>query len=167
MPTPQVSANEILYRQIGPNGNPIYFDPNRTPLVHQSLFLPSKSDADGLSMIRGRFRTEAWSAYRMERPEVRFRLAVLQSVRLSQIAVEEGIGRLSMLSTADSLDSERGEPWAHCVAAEINWNAYHSDPAAKKRIKSWALKVADNITSREVIGPFPEPNEDTPYRPST
>lgn len=166
MPTPHVDANEILYRQIGPGGNPIYFDPTRTPAIHQSRFLPTSRDADGLSLIRSRFRTEIWSAYRVEQPTVRFRLAILRSIRLQQLAEKLGIQAMTYAPSADSLDDKFGEPWAHCVIVEINRNEYDNNSDTKKLIKEWALGVANLVTKADVIGPFLEPTDLNPYRPA-
>lgn len=166
MPTSPVEANEGFYRQIGPGGDPIYFDPARNPPVHQSRFLPTSSDTDGLSLVWRRFRTEVWSAYRIEQPTVRFRLAVLRQLRLEQLASELGFTAMSYDSTADALDVKFGEPWAHCVATSINRVDYDNDSEAKKRIKDWAMGVARIVTSRDVIGPFHEPTDDDPYRPA-
>lgn len=166
MQTPTVDVNEILYRQIGPGGDPIYFDPSRTPAVHQSRFLPTSKDVDGLSLVRGRFRTEIWSAHRPEQPTVRFRLAELQANRLRQLAADLGFATMSYTSNADSLDVEFGEPWAHCVVVEINRIDYDNNSESKKRIKEWAMGVAKLVSIQDVIGPFHEPTSHDPYRPA-
>lgn len=166
MSTPNVDENETLYRQVGPGGNPIYFDPERTPVVHQSRFLPTSQDADGLSLIRSRFRTEVWSAYRKEQPAVRFRLAVLHAHSLQQLASESGFETLSYGLNADGLDEDHGQPWAHCVVLQINRADYDGDADAKKRIKKWAMRVATLLTQQDVIGPFDEPTSQDPYRPA-
>lgn len=165
MSTPAVETSESMYRQVGPGGDPIYFDPSREPLVHHAIFLPTRNDGDGLSLIRSRFRSEIWSAFRKEKPSVRFRLARLQIQVLAQVAVECEITILSYLPTPDGLDSDHGEPWAHCVVTEINRTIYDSDQTAKRRIKEWALRVSDLITSAEILGPFDEPTANDPYRP--
>lgn len=165
MPTPNVDANEILFRQIGPGGTPIYFDPTRTPVVHQSSFLPTSGDRDGLSLIRSRFRTDIWSAYRLEKPTVRFRLATLQANHLQRLALDLGFHKMSYVASADSLDSKFGEPWAHCVVMEINRVDCDKDLDAKKRIKEWAMGVANLITNQDVVGPFQEPCDNHPHRP--
>ena len=165
MPTPNVDANELLYRQIGPGGDPIYFDPARNPPVHQSRFLPTNKDTDGLSLVRSRFRTAIWSAYRPEQPAVRFRLAMLQAIRLQQLASELGFQTLTYALTADGLDDRLGEPWAHCVVVEMNRADYDKDLDAKRRIKEWAMGVAKLVTDQDVIGPFREPGDRDPYRP--
>lgn len=72
---------------------------------------------------------------------------------------------LSFNATADSLDERFGAPWAHCVAAEINYTTYSGDSEAKKRIKEWAMKVAEMLTVDDVIGPFDKPTQSDPYRP--
>ena len=51
MTTPVVGASEVLYRQIGDGGNPIFFDPNRESPVNSAIFLPARPDTDGLSLI--------------------------------------------------------------------------------------------------------------------
>ena len=166
MHTPAVTSNELLLRQIGPGGNPIFFDSSKCPPVHPSVFRPTEKDADGLSLIRGRFRTDVWAAYRMEQPSVRFRLARLSVSRLSNVAVALGIPELSFPTSPDGLDRLHGEPWAHCVVSEINRTAYEADRETKKRIKEWALAVAQSIAIDDVVGPYDEPTEDQhPYRP--
>lgn len=165
MPTPPADDDELLYRQIGPRGNPIYFDPNKPCPVHQSVFLPSRKDTDGLSLLRRRFRTEIWSAYRLEQPSVRFRLARLQCGRLRQVATERGIPTLNHIPAPDALDIDHGEPWAHCLVSEVNRTAYDADQEARKRIKEWALGISDSISNDDVIGPFEEPTEGDAYRP--
>lgn len=167
MPTPNVDANETLYRQIGPGGNPIYVDPARTPVVHQSRFLPTTSDTDGLSFVRSRFRTEIWSAYRVEKPTVRFRLAVLQVNRLRQLALNLNYQPISYALCADALDDKFGEPLAHCVVVEINRGDYDKDSDAKKRIKEWAMGMANLVTIQDVKGPFQAPTDHDLYRPET
>ncbi len=46
-----IDKKEMLYRQIGPGGDPIYFNPDRNPPIHQSRFIPTSADTDGLSLI--------------------------------------------------------------------------------------------------------------------
>lgn len=166
MTMPDVHADELLYRQIGPRGNPIYFDPARTPPVHQSRFLPANNDTDGLSFIRSRLRTEIWSAFRLENPEVRFRLAIVKSSRMQLLPSDSGFQGLSFRSTADSLDARFGAPWAHCVVPEINRASYDNDLEAKRRIKDWAMGMANLVSNRDVIGPFQEPTDADRYRPN-
>jgi len=165
MPTPNVDSQEVLYRQISPGGTPIYFDPGRAPLVHQAVFFPSHQDTDGLSLIRSRFRTEIWAAYRAEKPASRFRLAKLQAGDLQNVDTQVGFSNHDYRPTTDELDERFGEPWAHCVATHINRADYDQDPNAKKRIKEWALSVAQRIHRDSVSGPFPEPEDSVPYRP--
>lgn len=166
MPTPHVDPNETLYRQIGPGGNPIYFDPAQEPPVHSSAFLPSRSDKDGLSLIRSRLRTEVWSAYRAEKPDVRFRLAILRVSQLRQVATNTGMNGLTFERSPDGLDWIHGEPWAHCVALEINRNDYDAIPEVRRQIKQWALDVAKLLTTSNVVGPFDEPTSKDVYRPT-
>ena len=67
--TPPVDGAEIVARQIKEKGGePLYFDTARAapPFVHRSLFLPSRNDASGLSLIRLRHRSEVWAAFRSE-----------------------------------------------------------------------------------------------------
>lgn len=165
MPTPSIENSELLYRQMGPAGDPVYFDPARTPPVHHALFLPARSDSDGLSLIRSRLRTEIWSAFRVEQPTVRFRLACLQAQSLTQVAANCGIPVLTFLPTPDGLDNQHGEPLGHCVVKEINRAAYDSDQGAKKRIKEWARGISSLLANNDVIGPFAQPTESDPYRP--
>lgn len=165
MNTPKVNEDEMLYRQIGPGGDPIYFNPDRNPPIHQSRFIPTSADTDGLSLIRSRFRTEVWSAYRLEQPSVRFRLAVIQAELLRRIALDSEFESLSYRVSADGIDDRFGEPWAHCVVAEMNRANYDSDVETKKKIKEWALRATKLIKKEDVIGPFDAPTDDDPYRP--
>lgn len=165
MATPAVSPEEIMYRQIPPGGNPIYFDPSRQSPVHRALFLPSREDTDGLSLIRGTFRSPIWSAFREEKPQIRFLLARFQAARLNKAAYWVGPAGLDYHPIPDMLDQRHGEPWAHCVATEINRMAYDSDHAAKKRIKEWALQVEGLVTNQDIFGPFAQPTEADSYRP--
>jgi hypothetical protein len=164
MPTPAADADEVLFRQIGPGGNPIYFDPARNPPVHQSRFLPTDQDTDGLSMIRGRFRSEVWAAYRPEQPEKRFRLAVLRTDAITRLASNLGFQSLTLNPSEDSLDRRFGEPLAHCVVAEINRTDYDGGVELKVMIKEWAMAVSRTLATGDVIGPFVEPTQE-PYRP--
>lgn len=166
MPTPIVDHAEVLYRQLGPGGNPIYFDPDRTPVVHQSLFLPALRDTDGLSLIRSRFRSDIWAAYRKEQSDIRFRLAVLQASQMEQLALGVGFVSFSYGLSADALDVEHGEPWAHCVATQINRGDYDTSSDAKRRIKEWAMQVSRLLTQQSVVGPFNEPTPQDPCRPA-
>ena len=163
--TPPVESDETLYRQIGPSGQPIYFDPKRHPPVHRSLFMPSRADTDGLSLIRSRFRTRVWAAYRVEKPLVRFRLAQLQTSRLRTLAEDVGFPKFHAESTPDELDQQYGPPWAHCVVKEINRRDYDNDWQSKRMIKEWAMAVAGEITSDFVLGPYPVPTSEDPLRP--
>ena len=169
--TPRIDGVEIVVRQVKEGaGNPLFFDSSRAPqpVLDRSLFLPTSVDQDGLSFIRLQHRTEVWAAFRPETPEQRYRLARLLPSMLTECARAAGIELLSFTPTPDSLDDEHGEPWAHCVAAEINRVAYEdrSDPDAKKRIKTWAEKVSTLVALEDVTGPYPrpEPATDT-YRP--
>jgi len=166
MPTPAVEPNEVLYRQISTGGSPIYFDPNRAPLVHSAALLPSHQDTDGLSLIRSRFRSAIWAAYRAEKPAVRFRLVALQARELRQLDSTGQFPNPNYLPTTDGLDERFGEPWAHCVAIHINRADYENDRNAKVRIKEWALAVANGITLDSICGPFDEPGDSVPYRPA-
>ncbi len=166
MPTPAVDEKEVLFRQVKPGGDPIFFDPDRKPAVHRAVFLPSNDDADGLSIIRSKFRSPVWSAYRPEKPCVRFRLACLRIPDLLQVADDCGIQQLNYQTTPDVLDQRHGEPWAHSVIAEINRRDYNSDQDAKKRIKEWAFHLAESLANHDIIGPFDEPRDCDQYRPN-
>lgn len=166
MSTPNVEHSEIVYRQIGPGGNPIYFDPTRRPPIHRSLFIPNAEDTDGLSLIRSRFRAEIWCAHRMERPAIRFRLAVLTVAGLVTEGRASDISDLRFEATEDSLDAQNGEPWAHCIAVTINRTDYDRDEQVRKRIKEWAKRLQDSLTASEVLGPFSSPDSGHSYRPS-
>jgi hypothetical protein len=165
MPTPDVEIEEVLYRQIGPGGTPIYFDPNRSPQLHQAAFLPSSQDLDGLSLIRSRFRDEIWAAYRAEKPAIQFRLAKVPVAVLRELDSEIGFEGGGYVASPDGLDERFGEPWAHCVATHINRATYDVNRDAKVRIKEWALAVANGIGADSVRGPFAQPDESVPYRP--
>lgn len=80
------------------------------------------------------------------------------------IARDNGIDPLNFDPSADQLDVENGRPWAHCVAREINRTQYNQDNAAKRRIKEWALAMAELIQPANIIGPFKQPTEADPYR---
>jgi len=167
MSTAPVDENELLFRQVSPGGDPIYFDETRKPPVFHVVFLPGREDHDGLSMIRNKFRTEIWSAYRLERTTVRYRLACLNVSELNRMSNERGTSDLTYNPSPDGLDNQHGEPWAHCCIAEINKTIYDSDQDAKKRIKEWARHVSDWLSRDSIIGPFREPTEADPYRPTS
>lgn len=166
MATPTVRpAAETLYRQLSPAGDPIWFDPERQPPIYHAAFLPSSQDSDGLSLIRSRFRSEVWAAYRPEQPPTRFRLAHLFGGQLVDLAQRAELPNLHFAPSPDGLDNDHGEPWAHCVAVEINRDLYDRDRATKKRIKEWARAVAASLSVRQVSGPFNPPTEADSYRP--
>lgn len=156
----------MVYRQVGPGGNPIYFDPNRSPVLYQSLFLPGRDDQDGLSLIRARYRSDIWSAFRPQNPAVRYRLARLIAGDAESIAKTVGIDDLHFDPTPDLLDEQHGEPWAHCVLREINRAIYDTDADAKDRIKEWALMMAKHVAESDVAGPFVAPTAADAYRPN-
>jgi hypothetical protein len=163
--TPPVELSEPLHRQVGPGGNPIYFDADRAPpILHYSLFLPGRDDADGLSLIRARHRTPIWSAFRPETLDVRYRLACLTAEDVANRARVAGFS-VNFDLNPDSLDHRFGEPWAHCVVREINRTAYDTDKEAKRRIKDWAHRMVEQIAPSKVIGPFAEPSPADTYRP--
>jgi hypothetical protein len=169
--TPPVEATEVVVRQIREGGGqPLFFDATRAtpPVVHRSLFFPSPKDADGLSLIRLRFRAEAWAAFRSETPDQRYRLARLFPSALIDCARDAGIEWLHFHPSPDDLDREHGQPWAHCDVQEINRRDYDNkaDPDAKKRIMTWADKVSALITAADVSDPYPAPDQETDrYRP--
>jgi len=165
MARPTVEPEETLDRQIGPGGDPIWFDPDRQPPVYHAAFLPSAQDHDGLSLIRSRFRTEIWAAYRPEQPEQRFRLARLPVRQLVERARQAGFPDLHFNPSPDQLDREHGEPWAHCVASQINRVDYDGDKETKMRIKQWARNVAETLPIGGIEGPFDRPSGADPYRP--
>ncbi len=160
------APNERFYRQVGRGGNPTYYEEGRGPSIHSSVFLPNRCDIDGLSIISCQYRRHIWAAFRKENPDERYRLIVLEYGLINSIAHEVGLGDLHVTPTPDSLDCDFGEPWAHCIIQEINRQVYDKDVEIKKKIKSWAQLVANNIQSPSVIGPFakPEPGVDQ-YRP--
>ena len=166
--TPPVSGNETLLRQIGPGGNPLYFDPDREPVVHAALFIPTSQDHDGLSLIRALFRSRPWAAYRTTKPDTRHRLAPLAEADLKHLAIEAGLPRLDFKPTPDDLDARHGEPWAHCVAVQINRVDYKdkSDTSKNEAIKNWAKAVAASLSLDHLEGPFDPPGANDPYRPN-
>jgi hypothetical protein len=166
MTTSDVESTEMLVRQISRGGVPLYIQEDRTPLVHQAAFLPSREDTDGLSMIRDRFRARIWSAFRPQRVEVRYILALLRAEDLLLIAQDVGLGGLSFSATPDELDNQFGCPFAHCVANEINRRDYEASKVQKIKIKNWAEGVVAGIDKSTVVGPFPKPRKgQDPYRP--
>lgn len=169
--TPRVDASEPLARQVKEGGgNPLFFDTTRAPkpVLDRSLFLPMRNDTDGLSFIRLRYRSEIWAAFRQETPDQRYRLARLFPSALVDCARAAGIEWLNFEPNPDQLDHEHREPWAHCVAREINVGAYadKSDPEAKKRILTWAEAVSKLVTLADISGPYRRPvaTQDN-YRP--
>jgi hypothetical protein len=169
--TPPVDATEVLVRQVKEGGgNPLFFDTSRAPkpVLHRSLFMPQANDTDGLSLIRLRYRSEVWAAFRKETPDQRYRLARLLPSELMRCARIAGLETLNFTPTPDELDRERGEPWAHCVANEINIVAYKDagDPHVKKRIFTWAEQVCRLVSTTDITGPYPppDPGKDS-YRP--
>jgi hypothetical protein len=169
--TPPVNATEVLVRQVKEGGgNPLFFDTTRAPqpVLDRSLFIPQANDTDGLSLIRLRYRTEVWAAFRKETPDQRYRLARLLPSTLMQCARIAGVEWLNFTPSPDELDREHGEPWAHCVAKEINIVAYKDagDPDAKKRIRTWAEQVSRLVAAADITGPYPPPNPvNDSYRP--
>ena len=166
MATPPVEMSEVLYRQVGPGGNPIYFDPTRTRPIHSALFLPSPNDTDGLSLIRAGHRTRIWSASRPESPTIRYRLVCITASDVARHARTIGFADVNFDLNPDTLDQRFGEPQAHCVVREINRTTYDKDAQAKRRIKEWALAMSSHISQADVIGPFAGPTDADPYRPA-
>lgn len=163
----QVAETEELYRQIPPNGDPPFYQSEASPKVHPATFLPGRSDVDGLSMLRTAFRSLQWSAYRVEQPDKRFRVAQLSLRILSQLAHDVGFDALDVEATPDQLDRRFGEPYAHCVLVQINRPAYDRSREIKKRIKEWTEKVSRELTDESIHGPFDPPDEASTsnYRP--
>lgn len=167
MPTPPVALLEVLYRQLGPGGDPLFYDPTRQPPIHSALFLPGKKDTDGLSLIRASYRTEIWSGTRIENPDIRYRLAKLTAEQLSKIAQNTSLGSVSYDITPDAIDERFGEPFAHCSVPEVNRTAYDANRSAKRGIKEWAVAIANALTEDELIGPFQAPtDQDNPHPPA-
>lgn len=165
MATPPIDGAEILYRQVGYGGTPIYFDPDRNPCLWTNLFLPTNGDTDGLSLIRASFRCAQWSALRLTKPDIRYRLAQLIAAETATKAIAAGMQTMTFVSSPDDLDDQHGEPHAHCVASQVNINAYKTNHEAKRAIKEWAHQVANSINREDILGPFPVPPDDYPYRP--
>ena len=170
--TPTVDPDEILVRQIKVGGGrPLFFDETRAapPFVDRSLFLPSPNDVDGLSLIRLRYRSDVWAAFRSNTPDQRYRLARLLPSALIECARSVGIEWLHFSPSPDELDREHGEPWAHCNVQEIKRKDYEnkSDRTAKDRILAWANAVSTSVTLADVSSPFPPPDPaHDRYRPA-
>ena len=166
MSTPDVESCETLYRQIPPGGDPLFIDPSAYPCVHPSRFHPTKMDTDGLSLIRARFRSREWAAQREQQPEKQFKIVPVNARASEQIAAELELNDYSFLATADVLDDKHGEPWAHCVATDINNANFQKGTPTRPQIKEWAIAVAKQIKYEEIMGPFPRPTCDSTYRPT-
>lgn len=162
-----VAGTEDLYRQIPPNGNPPFYQSQASPKVHPVTFRPGSSDLDGLSMLRAACRSLQWSAYRVEQPDKRFRVAQLPVLLLSQLAHDVGFNAFDVQVTPDQLDHRFGEPFAHCVLVQINRPDYDRSPEVKKRIREWTEKVVQVLTDERIHGPFDPPDEasTSTYRP--
>lgn len=160
---PRLAEGEVVYRQVSPGGNPVFFQADRDPPLNYTLFLPSRADLDGLSLIRQAHRAPVWAAFRPEQPSVRFQLAVVSVSLLQAIDTEAGFSATGYKATPDALDEQQGEPWAHAVAEHINRPAYDRD---KARLKSWAKRVAALVSAGSIIGPCPAPAVNDRYRPS-
>lgn len=165
MSTPPVEPDETLYRQLTPGGKPLYFDPTRNPPVLAAVFIPGTADIDGLSMIRARYRSPVWAAFRPNRPETRFSLATCAVSALRDIALRCGFTSWPCIPDPDELDGRFGEPWAHCVLGCVNRSDYESDHNTKKQIKQWAKWVAESLGPQNIARPFSPPTDDDPYRP--
>ena len=167
MSTPPIEPDEVMYRQVGSGGNPIYYDPNRPVPLFQAVFLPGRKDSDGLSLLRSQFRSRVWSAHRTESPDKQYRLACFRAEDAIRIAGQHGIDAFSFRVSPDELDQRNGEPWAHSVAEQINRTSYDNDRAAQICIKEWALAMANHVVQENIIGPFPKPTDADPYRPES
>lgn len=163
--TPDVDANELVFRQVGPGGNPLWFDPDRPIPLYHALLLPSSDDTDGLSLIRERFRSKVWAAFRPHRNNVNFRLIVLKVKSLQDHAVAMQMSEFNLMASPDALDDVHGHPWAHCVAVQINRKDYDTLPHVRKQIKAWARQVSSSLQLVCVTEPFESPSSDDPYRP--
>ena len=164
--TPPVEPDEILFRQVAPHGGtPPLFQSGRQPPIHQNAFLPTRADADGLSLVRPRFRSVIWAAFRPEKQDVRYLLAPKSASVLRDLASSVQLP-IEFAPSADGLDEKHGEPFAHCVATSINRTEYDGSPEAKRKIKEWAAALAASLSEGDLRGPFPQPSEDDPYRPA-
>lgn len=144
----------------------MWFDPATVPPVKDRAFIPSSGDSDGLSLIRGQFRARPWAALRPPKQDVRYRLAALATGSLSQLAKEAGLPALTIECSPDTLDEQHGEPWAHCVAVQINRRDYDADREKKAAMKNWAYAVAASLSLDCIEGPFDPPDANEPYRPA-
>ncbi len=163
----EVAFDEPLYRQVLPNaGTPLYLDRSLAPPVHHALFRPTKNDVDGLSLLRSKYRSQVWCGQRPGQLGNCYCLINLQSNELSRIAEACGLGPITFTVSPDDFDRRFREPYAHCVAKEINHTEYISNDAAKKRMKNWAIEVSRSITIDCVIGPFHQLTAEDSYRPS-
>lgn len=165
MSTLHFTEDHLFYRQIKPNANPLFYDPLKRPPVFFTLFLPTRQDIDGLSLIDATRRTPIWAAYRLQLPGVRFRLAEITYGAFQEKASEFNIGLLSFVESPDLIDNEKGVPWAHCTIKNIDITTYDSDPSFKKKVKEWARAVAFEITQAQIKGPFESPTCFDQYRP--
>jgi|GEM_PF-626927 len=165
MPTPAVTSTELLYRQVGPGGNPLFFDESRASVLHQSLFTPTDNDSDGLSLIRSIYRSEVWAAHRIENPSAQFRLARSIADDLIRIATSVGFSALNFDISPDGLDNLHGEPFAHCTIREINRTDYNASHTQKKRIKEWAFAVVSRLTKSDISAHYSIPMTSDAYRP--
>ena len=122
----------VVYRQVISGGEPIWFNPSREPPVSHAAFLPSREDADGLSLIDSSTRSEVWAAHRMESPKTQRHVAVLDVSMIAEVATEVCLSH-ELVCDPDKLDKWFGEPSSHWLATRINRCDYDSNKDVKKR----------------------------------
>lgn len=68
MQTPPVDSGEFIYRQVGEGGNPIYYDPNRSPPLYFALFLPGPNDLTACRLFALAFAPQSGRRFAEKRP---------------------------------------------------------------------------------------------------
>jgi len=164
--TPPVDNSEVLFRQAPRRGTPLFVDRTVTPPVHRLAFRPTPNDADGLSLIRAKFRSLEWSGYRPEKDDSELYVIQLIAEHLCKVAERVELPPLSFPCSPDCLDLLNGEPNAHCTIAQINRVDYDKGGDHKKRILSWTEKLSETIKIEQIHGPFKKPASHFPYRPA-
>ena len=155
-----------LYRQVEPMvGQPVFFDSTTGKLNNYAIFLPTRSDEDGLSLIDASHRSRRWSCHRKEKPGSEFALICLDRAHVVSVGQQVGFAVFEIRTTPDAIDKDFGEPHAHCVAVPINRRDYDNDRRWKEKCKSWARKLSEDYRE-SVIGPFSGPLKVEDYRPT-
>jgi|GEM_PF-3789523 len=154
MPGPAVviEPDELLYRQLKPRVNTQWIDGGGDPPVPPAFFKPSQADTDGLSLLRASVRHHRWAAFRVEQPDVRFRLAVVSA------EVLKGLG-CRIEQSDDALDRQHATH-AHICVPELSHAAFAKGQGNRDR-RSRALQLREDICTKGVrfaaLGPFDDP----------